>query len=429
MTQEPTESTPSPPAQASPKRPRGSRTLCLPIAEEDYSHTVEDPSAFRAWLDHHYRTAPELFPKGFERGYVLKDDRRSRKLALWLRRIQLRDGTCYSVRPSFVMPYLCARTAEVEAGLFLRKFSVPLWALARVYGHDPMFWYRQQCALGRASIVGTTVRRCLLPRHLLADEHHQKRDGLKTYLATTVAKGCVLGVEPSDSADGPALKKAYGVFKEEAQDLQPDYTPKTVNTDGWSGTQSAWTALFPTAVLILCFLHAWLSIRDRAKHMGAAFVDLSHRVWEAYHAPTRSSFAQRLRRLREFASRTLSGIVLDKTLKLCKKRERFAQAYQKPGCHRTSNMLDRLMRAMNRYFFDGQHLHGSFGASRLHGRAWALLWNFAPWSPASTRANQGWQCPAARLNRHQYHDNWLQNLLISASLDGYHNCRQEPQNP
>ena len=427
MTQEPAEDTPTLPNQTSLQRPRGCRTLCLPIAEQDYMRTVEDPAAFRAWLDRQYRRTPELFPSGFKQGYVLKDDRRSRKLLLRLRRIQLRDGACYSVRPSFVLPYLCARTVDVEDGLFLRKFGVPFWALVQLYGRDPMFWYRQECALGRASIVGTTVRRCPLPGHLLADEHHQKRDGRKTYLATTVAQGCILGVEPCDSADGAALQTAYGVFKTEAQDVQPRYAPKTVNTDGWSGTQAAWKALFPRVSLILCFLHAWLSIRDRAKHMGTVFTDLSRRIWEAYHATTRGCFAQRLRRLREFARSHLSGIVLDKTLSLCNKRARFVQAYRQPGCHRTSNMLDRLMRWMNRYFFDGQHLHGSLGASRLHGRALALLCNFAPWSPASTRAHHGWRSPAEQLNRHRYHETWLQNLLISASLGGYRDCRQKPQ--
>ena len=39
-----------------------------------------------------------------------------------------------------------------------------------------------------------------------------------------------------------------------------------------------------------------------------------------------------------------------------------------PGGHRTSNMLDRLMRGMNRYFDHGQHLHGSYEACRLHSR-------------------------------------------------------------
>ena len=419
MTQEQAEATPSPPVQASARLPRGSRTICLPIAEQEYEQTVEDPTAFRAWLEEHYRNTPELFPTGFKQGYGLKDDRHSRKLAVRLRRIQLRDKTSYSIRPSFVMPFLCARSSEVDAGLFLRKFGVPFWALSQLYGRNPMLWYRLECGLGRASIVGTTVRRQPMPEHLLADEHHQKRDGLKTYLATTVAQGCVLGVEPSDSADGPGLEVAYGVFRKEARQVEPDYSPQTVNTDGWSGTQVAWKALFPATVLILCFLHAWLSIRDRAKHTGAIFVDLSRRIWEAYHAPTRRSFSQRLWHLRTFAQKNLTGIVLDKTLALCNKRDRFAVAYNKPGCHRTSNMLDRLMRGMNRYLFDGQHLHGSIQASRLHSRAWALLWNYAPWSPASTRANGGWRCPAERFNQHRYHEHWLQNLLISASLGGF----------
>jgi hypothetical protein len=90
-----------------------------------------------------------------------------------------------------------------------------------------------------------------------------------------------------------------------------------------------------------------------------------------------------------------------------------------PDGHRTSNMLDRLMQGMNRYFDRGQHLHGSIGAYRLHCRAWALLWNFTPWHPATRCENKGWRCPAERLNRHRYHDSWLQNLLVSASLGGY----------
>ena len=68
MTQEPAEDTSSLPSQASPKRPRGCRTLCLPIDERDYLHTVEDPAAFWAWIDRQYRKNPELFPSGFEQG-------------------------------------------------------------------------------------------------------------------------------------------------------------------------------------------------------------------------------------------------------------------------------------------------------------------------------------------------------------------------
>jgi hypothetical protein len=406
---------------------RGHHTICLPIPEEVYARIVNDPHEFRRALDHGFRQAPELFPPDFARGYRLKDSRMSVKQEVLIRRIELHDGTAYSVRPSFLMPYLTARTEDVEGPLFLRTFGVPFRALARVFGHDPMYWYRLECGLGRFSIVGTTVRQAELPAHLLADEHHQTLDGQKVYIATTVAEGCCLGAEPAKSAGTDDLKAAYEVFKDEARDIDPEYAPETVSTDGWSGTQAAWKLLFSAVVILQCFLHGWLKIRDRAKHLKETFAEVSRRVWEAYHAPDRRRFGQRLRRLREWATAHLRGIVREKVLDLCGKRARWSIAYDHPEGHRTSNMLDRLMRGMNRYFDHGQHLHRSREASRFHGRAWALLHNFAPWHPATARANHDWRCPAERLNEHRYHDCWLQNLLISASLGGYR--RPLPQNP
>jgi hypothetical protein len=406
---------------------RGHRTICLPISEETYSRIVNDPIEFRRAIDDWFRRAPELFPANFARGYELKDDRMSAKRGLLIRRILVKGGAAYSIRPSFLMPYMTARSGDVEGPLFLRKFGVPYWVLARVFGDDPMFWYRLECGLGRFSVVGTTIRKAGLPEHLLADEHHQSLDGRKVYIATTVGGGCCLGAEPATTAGTDDLKAAYEVFKDEAREIAPKYAPKTVSTDGWKGTQAAWKILFPKVVILLCFLHAWLKIRDRAKHLKEVFADISRRVWEAYHAPDRRSFAQRLRSLRQWAGGHLTGIVLEYVLDLCRKRPRFSVAYRHPGGHRTSNMLDRQMRGMNRYFDHGQHLHGSREASRLHCRAWALLGNFTPWHPATSRENEEWRCPAERLNRHRYHECWLQNLLISASLAGYR-C-SSPQNP
>ena len=215
------------------------------------------------------------------------------------------------------MPYMTVRTADVEGPLFLRKFGVPFWALARVFGGDPMSWYRMECGLGRFSVVGTTVRTATLPEHLLADEHHQGLDGQKVYIATTVGNGCCLGAEPAEAAGSDKLKVAYQVFKDEACDVSPKYAPKTVSTDGWKGTQAAWKMLFTKVVILLCFLHGWLKIRDRAKHLKEVFAEVSRRVWDTYHAPDRRSFAQRLRSLRQWAAGHLTGIVLEKVLDLC----------------------------------------------------------------------------------------------------------------
>jgi hypothetical protein len=393
----------------------------LPVSKERYQEVIDSPTRFRQWLDECFHATPELFPAAFASGYTLKDNRVSVKRGLRLRRIRCKaTGAAFSVRPSFVLPYMTAWTDDAEGPLFLRSFGVPFWALAQVFGKGPMFWYRLAIGLGRNSIVGTTVRRGSLPEHLLADEHHQRRDGVKNYLATTVGSGCCLGAALALTAGAADLQAAYGVFKAEAQNVQADYRPQTVNTDGWAATRQAWQALFPLVVILRCFLHGWLNIRARAKNLTEVFYAVGERVWHAYHAPDRRRFAQRLRRLGEWASEHVSATwVLAQVRKLCGRSREYGRAYAHPGGHRTSNMLDRVMRAMNRYFDDGQHLHGSEAACRRHGRAWALLQNFRPWHPAVTRANGGFESPAVRLNQHRYHDNWLSNLLISASLAGY----------
>lgn len=411
------------PANRSPAR--GRFTICLPVEEAHYAALIDDSERFRAWVTDAFAQSPELFPEGFAAGFQLKDRRCSRKQQLAVRRIQLRDGTVYSIRPSFVLPYMSGRVADVDAALFLRgKFGVPYWGLARAFGRDPMFWFRLECSLGRNSVVGTTVRQRSVPEHLLADEHHQTRNGQKVYLATTVGAGCCLGVAVAETASTEDLTAAYSVFRAEARDVTPDYTPQTVNTDGWKGTRAAWQQLFAQAVLLRCFLHAWLKIRDRAKHLKADYHELSRRVWETYHATGKRSCAQRLRRLRTWAQTHLIGVVLQAVVDLCDKKAFWLQGYDHPGGHRTSNMLDRTMRSMHRYWFDSQHLHGQPAANERHVRGWALLANFAPWHPAITKANGGWQSPAERLNQHRYHANWLQNLFISASLGGY---RAAPQ--
>src|SRR6516164_5303099 len=363
-------------------------TICLPVCKDAYPGFIDSAVAFRGWLDSAFRDAPELFPQGFAQGYTLKDSRFSAKRGLRLRRIHCKaTGQTFSVRPCFALPYMTGWADDVQGPLFLRGFGVPFWALARVFGRGPMYWYRLELSLGRPSIVGTTVRRAELPEHLLADEHHQPRDGVKNYIATTVAEGCCLGAALAPSAGADDLRAAYQVFKQEAQDVRPDYRPKTVNTDGWKPTRQAWLELFPLVVILRCFLHGWLNIRSRGK-LSAAFATLSEKVWQAYRAPDRRSFAQRLRRLGEWAkAQVKTGWVLEQVQKLCGRAGEYGKAYRHPG---------------------GRHC-----------RAWALLHNFRPWGPEGVRDNGGWRSPAERLNRHRYHDDWLQNLLVSASLGGY----------
>jgi hypothetical protein len=246
--------------------PRGCSTICLPFDQDRYHQVIGDPAAFRQALDDFFLSLPELFPKAFSRGYTLKDGRVSAKLGIRLRRIRCAaTGESFTVRPSFVLPYLTGYAEDVQGPLFLRSFGVPFWALARVFGRNPMYWYRLEVSLGRNSLVGATARRAELPDHLLADEHHQPRDGVKNYIATTVGAGCCLGAALAQTAGAEDLQAAYAVFRQEARDVQPDYQPQTVNTDGWAATRQAWLVLFPLVVILRCFLHGWLAVRSRGK--------------------------------------------------------------------------------------------------------------------------------------------------------------------
>jgi len=404
---------------ATKRSQNGKRTIILPITQEQYDKIIVDPQAFREeWLDPNYAAHPELFPAGFEEGYEMNGHYHTKRQGIVIRRIALRNGTKYQVRPSFVLPMMVGRVDEVEGGLLMRKFGVPYWAIARAFGRNATFWYRLETSIGRNSIVGTTVKTAEIPTHLLADEHHEKLNGEKVYIATTVGAGCVLGAEVSATASGDDLQKAYNVFKDEATAVDAEYMPETVNTDGWSGTQLAWSSLFVGVTLIRCFLHAWLSIRDRSKNLKALFFDIGERVWSVYYATSRVMMGQRIRRLREWAMQHLSGVVLQKVLDLCAKSGLWSVWYDHPDGHATSNMLDRLMRSQNRYFDRGQHFHGDLKSANLRSRAWAILHNYWPWCPESTKDNDGKTCPAERLNGKRYTDNWLENLQVATSLGG-----------
>lgn len=410
---------------------RGHRTIRLPIAEADYERFLNEGELARAQLNRLYGRHPELFPEGWRHGYVFYGfTQSSRKQHLRCRRVRLKaSDEVFSIAPACVMPYMTAPVAEVEKALFLMRFHVPCWALVYVFGREAMYWYRRQQGLGRFSVVGTTVKMPeRLPQDLVADEKHSRLQGEKIYIATTAGEGCILGASVSDSASEAALTHAYGVFAEEAQAVDPDYVPKTVNTDGWPATQGAWRALFPTITVILCFLHAFLNIRDRAtKALTEIFEQVSQKVWRAYRAPNKAAFAQRLRRLREWAEIKLPDSPMkNHTLDLCDKRAQFSRSYDHDRAHRTSNLVDRLMKFLDRACFNAQYFHGTLACAELRVRALALLWNFCPSSPGTVNTYHGQRCPAERLNGKRYADNWLENLLVSGSMNGLSHHQQNP---
>lgn len=392
------------------------------IKEENYDRFIVDRSYAKHVIDQQIQDHPETFPIGILEGYIFNGHNEgSKKMDGLKKRKIFIGGHQYHLHPSFVLPDMRGKVYERSYyALWLRKYHVPYWLLVELYGRNVSYWWRLESSLANNSIVGTTVygKSTCIPLDLLVDEHHIKVAKQKHYVATTVAKECFLGVAISEHCDRAGLEEAYGVFCQEAQDRQPDYRPKSINTDGWKATVNAMKSLFPTAVLIRCFLHAFLKVRRSAtKQMQSYFDTFADRIWECYRADDRRSFSQRLRRLKEAVEiQVPKGKLRTAVLNLCTKRKEWIPFYQCRSAHRTSNMLDRLMKFMDRHIFVAQGFHGSKQAADKGMRAFCLLYNFAPSCPKARK--EGLDSPAARLNRFVYSDNWLENLMVAASLKG-----------
>lgn len=411
-----------------PRRPRascrGANQICLPLSQAEYQRIWEDTDQVRQWIDDLLLQFPELFPQAMRGGQYWLDgyERESRKMpGIRLRRIRI-PGTnqVYTLRPSFVLPSMAGHVEEVEKGLYLLSWGVSAEAVVFCFGKDVMYWQRLALRLGNCSLAGTTVRDpSCLPQHLAADEHHTTVQGQKVYTSVTAAEGVFLGLALSAAADEQALTESYDDFRQEAQNVDPDYAPQTVNTDGWMATRAAWRKLFPTVALIWCFLHGFLKIRDRSSRKHG---ELRRRVWEVYRAPTQEAFLAALEELGVWsAAQKLSASLQEYVDKLIRLGPEYAAAYEHPDCCRTSSSIDRRLNLLNRVVVAGRRLHGSLDAAERRLRGVALLINFRPFTQRHRRPQRNcpWSSPAHRLNRRVYHDHWLHNLYVSASLGGF----------
>ena len=87
------------------------------------------------------------------------------------------------------------------------------------------------------------------------------------------------------------------------------------------------------------------------------------------------------------------------------------------------------MKKMNQFLVNKQYFHGHFASAQLLTRAWALCYNFMPFCSRykynHPQKAEKFNSRAAQYNQFQYHQNWLINLMTSASLNGFR--RVSPQ--
>lgn len=399
------------------------KAICLLVQDEaQYLELLELPKALRAHIADVFGHYPELFPSDFSLGYDFHDFRESKKLGLRFRRLKLRaTGQVYLLRPCFVMPYCTARIDELDKPLFLRLRGVSFDGLGWCFGRSPKFYERAFLALGCANLVASTFKR-ELPSDLVADEKHVTTCRPTSYLCVTASQGCVLGAQLVSKADAEDLARGYGVMVEQARAVNPAWSPRTLCLDGFHATRAAFQRLLPDVPVVSCFLHAMLKLRQvspRKTREEQSYQELLEKGWEVYHAPDKRHFAQRLRRLGEWAKKTLRrGKLKHEVEKMVKKSKGYSVAYDYDQCYRTSNQVDRVMAHQSHLWRAQRGFHGTREHASRMMRAHGALWNFHPYGVRLRRDDEQRRSPFKDVNGFEYHPNWLANFLLASSCGG-----------
>ena len=228
-----------------------------------------------------------------------------------------------------------------------------------------------------------------------------------------------MGAEVCKDANEESLKPAYEVFAKESRNIDPEYSPISTNVDGWNATANVLKDIFPSIILIYCFLHGFIKIRDRCRKSEMSHL-ICGKTWHAYAAQTKSAFAQRLRRFKEWAEINIQMPgTLSKIITLYNKSNLYQKAYDYPEGYRTSNMCDRVMKAMKKSIFTRQNFHGNFESANTAIRSWAILHNYYPYCMKKLKNQNVYKCPASKLNGFVYAECWLTNLIVASSMNGY----------
>jgi len=407
---------------------KGYKSIRISFLEDEYERILSDNKYFTERLNFNIERYPDLFPPEIKNGYRLFGFiKASKKQSITVRRIEItgiKKGV-YQIYPSFVMPYMTEKTEVAWKILLLKIYKAPDWVLAIVFDKDEKHIQRMTSHLGNCSLVGSTVRgNASVPKDIVADEKHTHLQGEKAYIATISAKECILCAGVTNAADEIELTKAYSVFAEQSKDIEPQYQAQTANTDGWKATGVALkNALGQSLVIINCFLHALLGIKNVAtKKTAEIFDQVKNKAWNIYRAKNKHTFSQRIRRFMQWSKNIADIKIKEKVLKLCDKKYSFMVCFDFENAHRTSNMIDRLMDFMDKFLYNRKYLKGKKETAQKSMTAFCLLHNFRPYCSSK---EQNARSPFEKLNGFQYHDNWLHNLLIATSRNGFRNYQQK----
>jgi hypothetical protein len=400
----------------------GTKIIRLPITMEAHEASIEDRKNYVTFLDFYIKKYPELFPVEIDKGFGVHDCKHSAKVDFSYFRIKIKSTKAvYSVVPCDVLPYMRGTVKEACWGLLLIMYGVPTWLIVKCLGRNIDFWHGLFQSFGHCSIVGTTVKtKANMPENITIDEKITWWNGQEIYAAMVAGAGCILGNALSKTEDEAGLKGAYARFKEEVLNILPKYSPKSCCIDGWTSSRKAMMALFPSLILIRCFLHSILKIR--AVYKKEPFKNtLMDKAWTVYKSKNIKELADNIVNLETWTAQNVQkDSVKQNVAKLCGRKAEFATTFDAPEGHRTTSMVDRAMRPFEKFLTNRMYFHGHFATAEHTCTAFAICHNFAPFAPRTRQFNKEHaNCRADELNGFAYRENWLENLLVATSRNGF----------
>ena len=113
------------------------------------------------------------------------------------------------------------------------------------------------------------------------------------------------------------------------------------------------SGLFNKSIL----LHSVIKIRQVAQKEPEKKT-LFDKVWQIYYATDTDSFDAAILDLEQWAVKNVvKESVKERIFKIGKRKEEFKTAFQVPSAMRTMNIVDRLMKPLDRFLFMKQYFH------------------------------------------------------------------------
>ena len=147
---------------------------------------------------------------------------------------------------------------------------------------------------------------------------------------------------------------------------------------------------------------------------------LFDKVWQIYQQENATDFTIKMEEFKQWADANIEKKTVSEQInKMYSKTSLFTQSYQRKNALRTSNMIDRPMKVLDRFLFCHQYFHGHLAYAQWMIRAFALVYNFVPFAPRTRKDNPNYfTSRMANINGFQYKENWLDNLMVAASCNG-----------